>query len=304
MFISLSLLIITACEKLPVNEETPPVLASTSPIRFNIGFKEEALPFSSTKSMPPNPISEPQVSEPVSETAQYNQIEYIVYKGSEITPMKKRHYTSDDENFGVICDSLPEGNYKIAFLAYSSPHPVLTEKNIFSCDSVSDTFFLLKDLEVQTDQEIETNITLQRIVSRIEFIATDPIPSSLAQFDIRVNNYANQFDILKKTGGIGSSETFTFSHIYTVKEIGTRNTKHSFYSFIPGASQETSVTLNALDGQDNPYFHRTIKIHPQINKIIRYTGQLYTVPASDDIFNVEVNNEWEETINNDFPEIL
>lgn len=298
MFLGCCLFIATACEKLPTTEATS---ASTSyPIRFSVDFKEEVLPFPPTKSMPANNIAEPEVTEPVAETARFNQIEYIVYQEEENALFKQRHYTNEEEGFGMICDSLPEGNYKIAFLAHSAPNARITEDNIFSADSVSDTFFLQKDITVIADAEIEESVILKRVVSRIEFIATDPVPSKLAQFDVEITDYPNQFDILKGVGIPDNEQPFTLSHLYMSKEINQANTKHIFYSFVPAsASSVIGIKLNALDNVDMVYFSRSVEVRPQVNKIIRYKGKLYAPPASNDTFNMEVDGKWEATEENE-----
>lgn len=301
VFIGISLFVVTACEKLPTVEDAS--ISSGYPVRFTVDFKEEVLPFPSTKSMPANTVGEPEVSEPVAETVQFNQIEYLVYPEGETVPLKRKHYTSEDEGFGTVCDSLPEGTYRLAFLAHSSPKMSISEDNIFSADSVSDTFFLLKKLTIVSDEEVTETITLKRAVSRVEFIATDPIPSTLNQFDVEISNYPDCFDLLTGVGVINRKELFIISHIYMMKDEGKVNTKHSFYSFVPASStSQIGIELNALNKYDKVYFSRSVEVRPQVNKIVRYKGKLYAPPASNDSFTMEVDGKWDEPVEDKLPD--
>lgn len=300
VFIGISLFVVTACEKLPTVEDAS--ISSGYPVRFTVDFKEEVLPFPSTKSMPANTVGEPEVSEPVAETVQFNQIEYLVYPEGETVPLKRKHYTSEDEGFGTVCDSLPEGTYRLAFLAHSSPNMSISEDNIFSADSVSDTFFVLKELTIVADEEVTQTVTLKRAVSRVEFIATDPIPSTLSQFDMEISNYPDCFDILKGVGVIKRTAPLLLSHVYMMKDEGKVNTRHSFYSFVLASSaSRIGIELNALNKHDEVYFNRSVEVRPQVNKIIRYKGKMYAPPASNDSFTMEVDGKWDELIEDELP---
>lgn len=300
MLLGICLFVAAACEQLPRTEDTTSTPDTTYPLRFTVGFKEEVLPFPSTKSIPENTVAEPEISEPVAETVQFNQIEYLVYPEGETTPLKRRHYTTEDEDFGTVCDSLPEGTYRLAFLAHSSPDMSISEDNIFSADSVSDTFFLLKELTIVSDEEVTENVVLKRAVSRVEFIATDPVPSTLNQFDMEISDYPDCFDILKGAGVIKRTNPLVISHVYMMKDEGKTNTKHSFYTFVATSSaSRIRVELNALDKHDEIYFHRTQEVRPQVNKIIRYKGKLYAPPTSNDSFTMEVDGKWDESEEND-----
>lgn len=300
VFIGISLFVVTACEKLPTVEDAS--ISSGYPVRFTVDFKEEVLPFPSTKSMPANTVGEPEVSEPVAETVQFNQIEYLVYPEGESVPLKRKHYTSEDEGFGTVCDSLPEGTYRLAFLAHSSRNMSISEDNIFSADSVSDTFFLLEELSIVADEEVTRPVTLKRVVSRVEFIATDPVPATLNQFDMEISNYPDCFNVLKGVGVVKRTQPLILSHIYMMKEQGQTNTKHSFYSFVTASSASVEVELKALDKNNGVYFQRSQEVRPQVNKIVRYKGKLYAPPASNDTFTMEVDGKWDEPIENELPD--
>ncbi|MCC8171816.1 MAG: hypothetical protein LIP00_08540 [Parabacteroides sp.] len=285
----------------PLADETPLSAGTNYPIQFHIDFQEETLPFPATKSMPGQTIPEPEAYKSADATGTYNRLEYMVYKDGETVPLKKRHYTESDTDFGIVYDSLPEGKYRIGFLAHSSPHPVLSEENVFSFDSISDTFFLLKEIEIRAGEEISPDITLERIVSRIEFVATDEVPAHLSQFDVKIGRYPDRFSLFGQQG-ITATDTVSLSRVYSGKETGQKNTVHAFYCFIPPQAEKIGVRLEARNAEKETYYARTIEISPLLNKIIRYTGRLYTVPFSDDTFVPEINSAWGGTIENELPD--
>lgn len=285
----------------PLADETPLSTAASYPIQFHIDFREETLPFPTTKSMPEQTIPEPEAYKNASTGNACNRLEYIVYKSGETVPLKNRHYTETDPDFGIVYDSLPEGDYQIGFLAHSSPHPALSEGNVFSFDSISDTFFLLKEFEIHAGDEISPDITLERVVSRIEFVAKDEVPGHLSQFDIKIAQYPDRFSLFTQQG-IAASDTVSLSRIYTGNEAGQKNTVHAFYCFIPPQAEKMGIRLEARNAEKEVYYARNLEVSPRLNKIIRYTGRLYTVPFSDDSFVPEINSEWGGTIENELPD--
>lgn len=269
------------------------------PLQFNVEFIEEVQPFPFTRSMPDNTIPEPEVF--VSGAVPYNSLEYIVYRDGAEAPYKQRHYTENDDDFGIVYDSLPEGDYRIGFLAHSSPNPLLSEKNVFSFDSISDTFFLLKEVTVTRGEKIVADISLQRVVSRIELVAKDKVPVELAQFDVKIGNYPDRFDLLA-CRGVAAPDTVCLSRVYLPADADASETKHLFYCFEPEPERPVGVTLYARRADGTPYYSRRVGIRPQVNKIVRYKGYLYSLPFSEDAFTWEVDSEWNEIIENELPD--
>lgn len=299
LFSGACLLLAVACRPEPAGL---PVGASVCyPIQFHVDFTEDVRPFPETRSMPDNTIPEPELPASSTGAIPYNRLEYVVFRTGSDTPFKQKRYTENDDDFGIVYDSLPEGDYRIGFLAHSSPNPVLSENRIFSFDSISDTFFLLQELAVARGEEIRTDILLKRVVSRIEFIAKDPVPAHLHQFDLNVGNYPNRFDLLAGTG-LAAPDSVRLSRLFAPEEAGAPATCHAFYCFGPETGKPVGVMLNALDNNQEVYYARTVVVQPQIDKIVRYRGYLYTVPVSDDAFSCEVDTSWSGTIENELPD--
>ena len=272
------------------------------PLQFNIQMEREVTTFPTTRSIPDTTIPEPTVSNPDSSEPELyelcDKIEYLVYKvdNETSTLYKHKHFTPDDIDFGFVYDSLPQGNYQFYFVAHSSETATLAGSTL-SFDKVSDTFCGSATLQITAAGEINKDITLERIVSRIEFMATDIVPKEINRFDMVVSGIVDQLDFTQRTG-VPTANNYTFSHIFTPEEIELSNTTHSFYTFLPSADEKLSAHLTAIGEGEKVLRERNVtSIIPEKNKIIRYKGRLYTPSESDDTFSLNVfdNGAWEET---------
>lgn len=218
-----------------------------------------------TRSIPNNVIPEPTVSKAGESDAELNEIcstiEYVVFK-NEDTPalIKHKQFTYDptdlDADFSCIYDSLPQGDYKFYFLAHNSKNAVLSGST-FSFDSISDTFYEMISLNIDVAEITNKDVSLQRIVSRIEFMATDSVSDILKQFDMEIDGISNQLNIA--TGqGIKIPDKQILSYTFKNNEIGEVNKVHSFYTFIPPTDNKIAVRLSAIAKNDEPIRERQI----------------------------------------------
>lgn len=304
-------LYLTGCNNNPSLEEVIHPVDEIYPVQFSIQMEKEVISFPTTRSMPDNTIPEPAVSKAEGE-AELNElcstIEYIVFKdegSSTFVHHKKFVYdaSSQDVDFGIVYDSLPKGNYTFYFLAHNSQTSALSETT-FSFDDISDTFYETLTLEIGVAEIVSENISLQRIVSRIEFMATDPVTAALKQFNIEIEGAANQLNLTDGTG-IKASAKQTFTYTFKSEEIGQVNKTHSFYTFIPATDNKIAAHLSAITLNDEVIRERQINnIIPEKNKIIRYKGRLYSRSESDDTFLISIydNGEWQEQKEEELPE--
>ena len=274
-------LYLTGCDSSSLEKVIPQT--KFFPIQFSIQMEKEIVSFP-TRSIPNNVIPEPTVSKAGESDAELNEIcstiEYVVFK-NEDTPalIKHKQFTYDptdlDADFSCIYDSLPQGDYKFYFLAHNSKNAVLS----------GSTFSFDRD------------VSLQRIVSRIEFMATDSVSDILKQFDMEIDGISNQLNIA--TGqGIKIPDKQILSYTFKNNEIGEVNKVHSFYTFIPPTDNKIAVRLSAIAKNDEPIRER------QIDNIIRYKGRLYSRSESDDTFQISIynNGKWEETTDIELPD--
>lgn len=278
------------------------IVKNLFPVQFNLQLQKETLPF--TRSIPSNTVPEPTL--PGDENTDKgledlcSEIEYVVYDEEDLSvPVRYIQYNIHEEDFGIVYDTLPAGKYQICFLAHQSETTNLAE-GIMSFDKLSDTFYTTQSITLDKGQENNADIILQRIVSRIEFKATDPVPEALERFDISISNYPDRINILNGKSLI-ATESYQLTHLFTPEEKKQIGMIHSFYTFIPPENEKLSVVLTATDAEQNVLRTRTITdIIPQINKIVRYSGILFTPPKPDDAentFQLSIGNQgkWEDT---------
>lgn len=159
-------------------------------------------------------------------------------------------------------------------------------------------------LRIDVAEVINRDISLQRIVSRIEFMATDSVPGILKQFDMEIDGISNRLDIISGQG-IKAQEKQVISYAFKNDEIGEVNKIHSFYTFIPANDNRMAVHLSAIAKNDELIRERQIEnIIPEKNKIIRYKGRIYSRSESDDTFQITIfnNGAWETTDDVELPD--
>ncbi|WP_455626178.1 FimB/Mfa2 family fimbrial subunit [Parabacteroides sp.] len=305
------LLCFCCCNRTEKEIPSPDLQEKSSPIQFTIDLQKEVLPFPVTKSIPELNIPEPIPQNPDAEEDPstpdidpdnlYNRIDYIVYQsGTPDILIKHKQFTPQDPDFTIIYDSLPAGNYHICFLAHSDKNVSVSGQTALF-NKVSDTFHFFLTQEVQAGERLIKDITLQRIVSKIEFIATDAVPKDLKSFTIDVSNYQNEIDLT--TGkGISQNTPYTQTDIFSSSDIGKTKFSHSFFTFVPAPEHMLKARLTAKDQIDEVTREREENnIQPIMNRIIRYTGILYTPKVSDDTFTLDILNggKWDSPIDKD-----
>ena len=257
-------LYLTGCDSSSLEKVIPQT--KFFPIQFSIQMEKEIVSFP-TRSIPNNVIPEPTASKAGESDAELNEIcstiEYVVFK-NEDTPalIKHKQFTYNptdlDADFSCIYDSLPQGDYKFYFLAHNSKNAVLSGST-FSFDSISDTFYEMISLNIDVAEITNKDVSLQRIVSRIEFMATDSVSDILKQFDMEIDGISNQLDIA--TGqGIKTPDKQILSYTFKNNEIGEVNKVHSFYTFIPPTDNKIAVRLSAIAKNDEPIRERQTTI--------------------------------------------
>lgn len=286
--------VLSAC-----SDSDPEVLKSETlyPVQFSIRLTEEVIPIPQTRVMPPLNIPEP-IAKAEGESKEIhslcNTIEYIVFEeGDTENPIRRTcfEYAENNLDFGIINDSLPLGNYQIAFLAYNSCETAL-EGTIMSFNKVTDTFYALSTQEIEAKEIVKENIVLRRAVGKIEFVSTDKVPDEAKDFSMTIHNYPSQLNVLTGQGVIpAEGEDPVLIHSFTQEEKGVSGLTHSFFTFVP-ESETIEVDLATKDTEGLELRSRTVSgISPVANHIIRYTGRLYTYSPSDNEFTITIEND-------------
>lgn len=105
--------------------------------------------------------------------------------------------------------------------------------------------------------------------------------------------------------GIANTTPHLFSYTFTTEDIGKKDNIHSFYTFLPPEQEKLEIHTEAFAINEELIRERVVKnIQPQMNKIIRYSGRLYSKSESDDTFMLSIfnNGAWSDTTTVNLPE--
>lgn len=322
------LILLAGCH--PSEDDNTLLTPTTYPVQFTLRLKEEILPFPGsksslqTRSMPglflPEPVTKadeggteeggnngndgeqndptPSVPEGEQELSDLcTQIEYVIYASDRPDEcLKHRHFTltSGDIDFGIVYDTLPAGSYRVAFVSHSSETARLTADRM-DFGPLTDTFYASAVLTVRGNEPINQDFTLARLVSKIEFVSTDPVPSAAQRFTIGVDRYPCILD-LRTGAGIASDQPVSLNYTFTVDDVNQTGRQHAFYTFIPPGNETLDLRLTATDADGQTTRERLLTgIRPEANRILRYTGRLYSFSDVDNTFNLNIynNGKWD-----------
>lgn len=307
------LLICGGCQEESIVNE--PVSAQPVSVRFALTLREDIEPFLRTRNLPGGLPGEPSAAnaspdeeetpstQPVS-TLSY--IEYAVYDNDTEELIEHRRYEVDGQDGSLqVQDELTAGIYKVCFLAHGVTDATFAEENsLVTFPEVEDTFWGFQEIEVdatQTDQSF--SVGLGRAVAGIELVPTDAVPEQVDQFLIETSGRYHQICLLDgKTPAVTEAFSLTVAFEAEDKLPDTR-VKHFFYSFVPEAAPEAAsafldaMILTSQSGSGEVQRQRTITQVPLYrNRITRYTGTLYTPSIVDGLFDLQIDTNWGEYV--------
>lgn len=304
------LLICGGCQEESIVNES--VSAQPVSVRFALTLREDIEPFLRTRNLPGGLPGEPSAAnaspdeeetpstQPVS-TLSY--IEYAVYDNDTEELIEHRRYEVDGSL--QVQDELTAGIYKVCFLAHGVAEATFTETgSLMTFPEIQDTFWGFQEIEVdatQTDQSFSVELT--RAVAGIELVPTDVVPEQVDQFLIETSGRYHQISLLD---GTTPAETAAFSLTVAFEaddKLPDTRVKHFFYSFVPEAAPEAAsaflneMILTSQTGLGEVQRQRTITQVPLYrNRITRYTGTLYTPSIVDGLFDLQIDTNWGEYV--------
>lgn len=295
-----------------VNE---PVSARPVSVRFALTLREDIEPFLRTRNLPDGLPGEPSAANaspdeeettPTQPVSALSYIEYAVYNNDTDELIEHRRYEVDGQSGSLqVQDELTAGIYKVCFLAHGVTDATFAEESsLVTFPEVEDTFWGFLEIEVdatQTDQSF--SVGLARAVAGIELVPTDAVPEQVDQFLIETSGRYHQICLLDgKTPAVTEAFSLTVAFEAEDKLPDTR-VKHFFYSFVPEAAPEAAsafldaMILTSQSGSGEVQRQRTITQVPLYrNRITRYTGTLYTPSIVDGLFDLQIDTNWGEYV--------
>ncbi|NCD70829.1 hypothetical protein [Mucilaginibacter agri] len=304
-----------SCKKDNKLDVTPTTTVSTGP-KYPVSFSASA--FASQTSAFGAQKTVTSVKQTTALKDDINYLTYVVVAAGDSLAniIKKVTQKSTDANFGTIRDTLPNGNYTVYFMGAtrksmtlesignsSFPDPedppslihhifVSDGGNIFRGDTIGDIF--VKVLNIKVESRTNTDVVMERLVSKIQVVIQDAIPANVVRLECRWDGFVGAYDPLRNVThpGFGSGfPTMVYNHTIVPADIGKKGFTFSTTDF-PGGGHY--IILNGYTATDDylPTYSRLVLDNfPAFksNTMITFSGTRFDNSSST---NVTVNPTW------------
>ena len=189
---------------------------------------------------------------------------------------KVKTQNSDDDNFGTLSLTLPEGKYQIVAVGHSSTKsatiksPTQIQFTAADGEKLTDTFSYYGTIEVSNKQETH-DLKMTRVVAMFRLKLTDTeVPSEVVKMKFEYTGGSANYNAVTGQGITKSSQTEN-------RNVSSDNI-YEVYTF-PYMSDtgELKVTVSALDNAGNVIKSRVFeKVPITVNMITEYKGQFFS----------------------------
>ena len=194
-------------------------------------------------------------------------------------------------NFGVAGFQLEEGDYQLVVVGHSANgNPTMTNPEKIQFTNVTgytDTFLCYGEVNIGEEQ-VDYEVSLDRVVALCRFIITDDIPAEVKKLQFYYTGGSGAFDATTGLGCVGSKQTVTFD----VAAVGEK--QFDLYTFLHDLSGNIALTVTALDASGNELCCRQFDVPMQQNHITWLSGAFFNGIGSPSttITGVTVNTDW------------
>lgn len=230
-------------------------------------------------------------------TANLKGIAEIVYsvfneKNERINNIRQWHY---NVNYGIINDKLPKGKYTaiicggsnyISSIKYDNADGFYFDYN----NSMGDYFAKKIDFEI-TGADIEQNVTLNRIVGRVDVVIADEMPYNMWSIGLRINNIATRYTFDEsRMKYLNTDETY---YSITDSMIGKENNTFSIYA-IEKKEKSSTIDIKGFSNNDKILLNRSIPgVGIDKNKITEVVGT-NVFEKENSGFKIKFDKSWDE----------
>ena len=218
-------------------------------------------------------------------------LNFAVYdeSGSRI---KQINQTASDKNFGAAAFQLEGGDYFLVVVGHSANgNPTMTNLQKISftnAQGYTDTFLSSGDVTI-SDEPVEIDVTLDRIVALCRFVLTDEaIPSDVKKLQFYYTGGSGAFSAYTGLGSVASKQTVTF-------DITDGSQKQfDLYTFLHEQSDNIALKVTALDASGNSLYERDFDVPMAQNHITWLSGAFFngSGSSSTSVTGVTVNTDW------------
>lgn len=286
---------IASCSKIDNREETPVTNQKLFNVSFNVsGFTSSVTPLPFLKS---SVVTQATTQTDVKLSDQITKLQYLIYNSSGHL-IKDSVQNNDALNFGTINLQMPAGSYKLLVAGISGICNIINKENITnvfiskytSSYGIRDWFKQVSNFNV-TEQALNQNIVLDRIVGKIGLVLTDAIPKDLAKITLGFTSGAYVY-LNNSSDPATGVETVDF--LLKPSEEGKLNFSSSAF-VIPMASGSitTDVSIRAYNTSGTLIVEKIVRgVVVEKNKMTTLSGALFTSLSSNTTTNVTINDTW------------
>lgn len=220
-------------------------------------------------------------------------LEFAVYQDGQLKNSVSQKKADND--YGTATMALKPGSYKLMILAYSSNATVSLDisnpQSISFANAMgfSDTFYYYSDLTVTSSNQA-LDITMQRAASALSFTITDELPNNLYRIKMK---YSGGSRILNATTGMGVTKANDSQEVLWAVDGMNAPLTLNEYTFMPTETGYLTLTVTALDSNDNVIQERTFTNVPMQHAMKTiYSGPFFTQSASIG-FSLKAETDWE-----------
>lgn len=196
------------------------------------------------------------------------------------------------DTFGDFSLSLPMGSYTMVVLASGSDYAMtLTSPTQAGFDAqeehVRETFAATQAVNVSSNEAVNINATLSRIISKVMVVSTDNRTADVANIRTTFSAGGTGFN---PTTGFATTNT-GFSNTVRGSVVANSPSSATNYLFLATDEQMVNVTIETLDADGAVLFSKTVNNVPlRRNRVTTLTGAMFTNTGIAGAF--QVNTDW------------
>ena len=196
------------------------------------------------------------------------------------------------DTFGDFSLSLPMGSYTMVVLASGSDYAMtLTSPTQAGFDAqeehVRETFAATQAVNVSSNEAVNINATLQRIISKVMVVSTDNRTADVANIRTTFSAGGTGFN---PTTGFATTNT-GFSNTVRGSVVANSPSSATNYLFLATDEQMVNVTIETLDADGAVLFSKAVNNVPlRRNRVTTLTGAMFTNTGIAGAF--QVNTDW------------
>ena len=210
------------------------------------------------------------------------------------TLVQSIHQTSSESDFGEPTLTLPYGQHHIYAVASRGTSAVTdTEAHTIVFGRILDTFWTDHALTVSATTTATATLALDRVVTKLSFATTDPIPTGTARVDITPHTWYYGLDYLTAQPTDPSEDE---PHSITIpSDFINTTTTFSIFSFSSATEWTTPVTVESYTSTNAVTATVTIPSAPfKANRITQYTGAMWSIGTG---LTLTLNADWSSPYN-------